>query len=399
MIDADAVIARLRATDARSGGRREAWTETWREERERRDRYAAGLDARITVERDAFANTWYRLPGRRPETVLLGSHSDCVPGGGWLDGILGLEAALGVLGSVAAAGTPQRTLAVVDWADEEGTRFGRSLFGSSAATGALTRAELDALRAGDGTPAAEVVAPYGFDPDALGEPSPGLGEVVAALELHIEQGPRLQAQGRAVAAVSGCLGVRRRRLTVTGTAGHAGALPMADRHDPVRAAARLVAELCDDAERADGLATAGEIACDPALITAVAARCTVGLDLRHAHLAVLERLDARLRELAAESRCPIAVTDVYDADPVPFDAALVAAAAEAAGGGEPLVSGPLHDSASLARAGLPAAMLFVASIDGISHARGEDSTPGDLTAGIEAYARLAEDALRDPAAA
>ena len=131
-----------------------------------RERIDKLLDPGSFVETDAFANTWYVLPGQDAETVLVGSHSDCVPGGGWLDGILGVHAGLGVLAAVAAGPRPRRTLAVVDWADEEGTRFGRSLLGSSAATGALTASELRALADTDGSPAAEVVSRFGFDAGA-----------------------------------------------------------------------------------------------------------------------------------------------------------------------------------------------------------------------------------------
>lgn len=393
MIDAAAVLERLRATDARSGGRREAWTEPWMAERRELDAQAQAISDAITVRCDAFANTWYVLPGRRTETILIASHSDCVPGGGWLDGILGLQAGLGMLAVTAERGRPERTLAVVDWADEEGTRFGRSLLGSAAATGALEAAEFALLTAADGTPAAEIVAEYAFDPGALGTPSPRLADVVAALELHIEQGPRLQAAGRAVAAVTGCLGVRRRRMTFTGVAGHSGSLPMADRRDPVRAAAALLTELFSDAQEAGGLATAGELSVEPSLITAVPARCRVGLDLRHADREALGALDRRARELAAESPCAVAITAVYDQDPIDFDASLVGAARAATGGGDALMSGPLHDSAALAQAGIPVAMLFVASRGGISHTRDEDSAESDLLAGLEALHRLAEPLL------
>ena len=390
MIDGPAVIEALRATDRRSGGRREAWTEEWAAERTELDARAREATG-VIVERDAFANTWYVLPGERPGTVLVSSHSDCVPGGGWLDGILGVQAGLGVLAGVAAQSVPGRrdrhTLAVVDWADEEGTRFGRSLLGSAAATGALTRRELGALTAADGTPAAEIVAPYGFDPDALGTPSPRLGDVRAAVELHIEQGPVLEREGRQVAAVAGCLGVRRRRITFHGTAGHAGALAMADRRDPARAAARFVAEIMDEAERRDGLATVGEIATEPAFITAVPALCRVSLDVRHAEREPLEALDARVTSLLDESRCAADWTEVYREDPTDFDPRLIAAAIDVAGG-EPLRSGPLHDSASLARAGVSAVMLFAPSIDGVSHARAEDTPEPDLLAAIDALGRL-----------
>jgi hydantoinase/carbamoylase family amidase len=404
MIDGPAVIAALRESDERSGGRREAWTEIWAAERaelDARARRSAG-DAGLIVERDAFANTWYVLPGGRPGTVLVASHSDCVPGGGWLDGILGVHAGLGMLAAL-AEGEPlpasdRPTLAVADWADEEGTRFGRSLLGSAAATGALTGNELAALSAADGTPAPEVVAPYGFDPDALGTPSPRLADVSAAIELHIEQGPVLERERRPVAAVAGCLGVRRRRITFTGTAGHAGALAMADRRDPARAAARFIAEIMDAAQDRGGLATVGELASEPAFITAVPALCRASLDVRHADIDRLEGLDAHVTALLDESRCEADWTEVHREDPVDFDPRLIAAALDAAGGGEPLRSGPLHDSASLARAGVPAVMLFAPSIAGISHARAEDTAEADLLTALEALGRLVGRLLADRAA-
>jgi N-carbamoyl-L-amino-acid hydrolase len=290
----------------------------------------------------------------------------------------------------AAARHPRRsrTLAVVDWADEEGTRFGRSLLGSSAATGALTADELAGLTADDGAPAGEVVAEYGFDPVALGSPSSRLAPVVAAAELHIEQGPSLAREGRSVAAVAGCLGVRRHRITFEGTAGHAGALAMVDRHDPVRAAATFVAAICQRAQDAGGLATVGRIRADPMIATAVAERCELTLDLRHRELDRLTALDEEAHRLAETSRCSARVVDLYRQDPVRFDPKLVADAGAAAGGGDPLISGPLHDSAALAQAGIPTVMLFVASIGGISHARAENTAPADLTAGIEAFGEL-----------
>ncbi len=402
MIDGPAVIAALRETDERSGGRREAWGPTWvaeREELDRRARAAAG-DRELLVERDAFANTWYVLPGGRAGTVLVSSHSDSVPGGGWLDGILGVHAGLGLLAAVAADEAngeadpaSRRTLAVVDWADEEGTRFGRSLLGSAAATRALGAEELAALRTPDGTPAPEVVTPHGLDPAALGSVSRRLADVVAAVELHIEQGPVLERDGRAVAAVLGCLGVRRRRITFHGQAGHAGALALGERRDPARCAAEFISGLMDEAQRRDGFATTGEIATEPAFITAVPARCRVSLDLRHADRDTLQALDDHATALLDGSRCRADWTEVYREDPVDFDAGLVAAAVRAAGGGEPLRSGPLHDSASLARAGIPTVMLFCPSIGGVSHARAEDTAEPDLTAALESLESLARELL------
>jgi acetylornithine deacetylase/succinyl-diaminopimelate desuccinylase-like protein len=445
VVDAEAVIARLRETDVRSGGAREAWGAEWLAERGRLDALARSIADSVTVETDAFANTWYVLPGEDAETVLVGSHSDCVPGGGWLDGILGIHAGLGVLAAVADGPRPPRTLAVVDWADEEGTRFGRSLLGSSAATGALTVSELRGLADAGGNPGPDVVSRFGFDahalvgpvpdalpdapvrpvpdalpdapacplPDALAGPlagagwpdsasrlrSPRLAQVVAACELHIEQGPTLQRSGRSVAAVSGCLGVRRQQITFTGEAGHAGATPMADRRDPVRDAARWLASLADAAQGAGGLATAGRIEAEPAIPTAVARRCRLSLDLRHADLDQLRVLEARAMELFGESRCEIYLGSQYRQDPVTFDPTLVRLAASVCGGGDPVRSGPLHDSAALAQAGIPTVMLFCASLGGISHSRAEDTSEPDLVAGVQALHRLVTRLLESPRAA
>lgn len=395
MIDAAAVIAALRVTDARSGGSRVAWTEAWAREREQLDALAVAISPQVLIERDAFANTWYVLPGAGEETVLIGSHSDCVPGGGWLDGILGVHAGLGVLAAV--AGRPReerpRTLAVVDWADEEGTRFDRSLLGSSAATAALTGEELDGLTAQDGVPAREVIDGHGFDAAALGAPTPRLAQVCAAVELHIEQGPTLERAGRAVAAVAGCLGVRRSRVAFHGTAGHAGSVAMAARADPVADAARFISELFTEAERHDGLATVGRLRATPEIVSAVPADCRLSLDLRHADPASLARLEDRAHALLERARCEIEHVSVYRDEPVRFDPVLVEAAARVAGGGAPVYSGPQHDSAALARAGIPTAMLFTASTAGISHARGEDTPEADLAAGIVALDRLVGELL------
>ena len=398
MIDAGAVITRLRATDAHSGGAREAWRDPWLLERRRLDALARAISDSVTIETDAFANTWYVLPGEVSETVLVGSHSDCVPQGGWLDGILGVHAGLGVLAAIAAGPRPRRTLAVVDWADEEGTRFGRSLLGSSAATGALTASELRGLADADGSPAADVVSRFGFDPDALGDDasptagsglhSPRLAQVAAACELHIEQGPTLERSGRSVAVVSGCLGVRREQLTFTGVAGHAGSTPMAERRDPVRDAARLLTSLSDAAQATGGLATVGRIEADPAIVTAVAQRCRLSRDLRHPDLDGLAALDAETTRRLRESRCEVVRTSLYRQDPVVFDPALVTLGASVCGGGDAAVSGPLHDSAALAQAGIPTVMLFCASLGGISHSRHENTSEPDLIEGVQALYRL-----------
>ncbi len=396
--DAGAVVRRLRELDGRSGGRRVAWTDVWRAERERFDALARRVVPAVRISSDAFANRWYVLEGESVDTLLLGSHTDCVPGGGWLDGVLGVHAGLAVLAAMAATDTPRRrTVALVDWADEEGVRFGRSLLGSSAACGALPRSELDHLADADGTPAADVVAPYGFDAERLGARVPELSRVTAALELHIEQGPILETTGRAVAAVAGCLGVTRGRYVVHGRSGHAGATPMDLRSDPVRAAAEAVTALSARVQGEGGLATVGHLTASPGLATAVAADCTFTLDLRHHDLARLDALsaaaDADIGEAAAVHGCAVDRSGLWSIAPVDFDAALVERAVRVTDGRPAVRSGPLHDSAALAAAGIPTAMVFAPSTGGISHTRSEDTPEEALAEAIERFGDLATELI------
>jgi hydantoinase/carbamoylase family amidase len=392
--DAHAVLRRLRALDDRSGGRRVAWTDEWHAERERFDALAREVAPEIRISADAFANRWYVLEGESPDTVLIGSHTDCVPDGGWLDGVLGVHAGLAVVGAVAASGTaPRHTVALVDWADEEGVRFGRSLLGSSAACGALSRAELDRLTDADGRPAAEVVAPYEFDAERLGQRVAELDRVTAALELHIEQGPILEGAGRDVAAVAGCLGVTRGRYAVRGRSGHAGATPMDLRADPVRAACEAVAAVAAEAERGGGLATVGHLVASPGIPTAIAAQCTFTLDLRHHdadHLAALSAAAGReIRGCATRHGCAVGHAGLWSIAPVDFDPALVEKAVRLSDGGPAVRSGPLHDSAALAGAGIPTAMMFAPSTGGVSHTRSEDTPEPALVEAIERFGALA----------
>ncbi len=387
-------MRRLRDLDDRSGGRRVAWTEPWHAEREVLDALARQLAPEIRISADAFANRWYVLKGESPDTVLLGSHTDCVPDGGWLDGVLGVHAGLAVLAAIAAGGrAPRRTVALVDWADEEGVRFGRSLLGSSAACGTLLRDELDRLSDVDGRPAAEVVAPYGFDGDRLGARVPQLDRVTAAIELHIEQGPVLDAAGRPVAAVSGCLGVTRGRFVFRGRSGHAGATPMDLRADPVRAVSEAVAAASLVVERGGGLATVGELAAHPGIATAIAADCSFTLDLRHHDAAALAELsaaaEAEIRASAARRGCEVEHAGLWSIAPVDFDAALVDRAVRLTDGGAAIRSGPLHDSAALAGAGVPTVMMFTQSTAGISHGRAEDTPEPALARAVERFGALA----------
>ena len=355
------MVSRLRELDARSGGRRLAWTDVWDDARAWFAGLARGVPG-VAVDFDECGNMWARLQGDSERAVAVGSHLDCVPGGGWLDGALGVLTGLGLL--EALAGQPHgRTLVVVDWADEEGARFGRSLLGSSAAVGLLAPGEVEQLEDVEGVRLIDEVSARGFDLSA--GPVAEVAELDAYLELHIEQGPVLEAGGRPCAGVAGCVGVRRWRAAFHGQAAHAGTTPMDSRRDPVEAAARLKLALGPAASETRGLATIGEIHAEPNVPTAIAERCAVVVDLRHADREALEQLDQEARRLAAgaarATRTDLTIEEIWAIEPVEFDARLVALAADATCPGPPLTSGALHDAAAVARGGIPTAMMFAAS--------------------------------------
>jgi N-carbamoyl-L-amino-acid hydrolase len=391
-MDAARVIAELRELDARSGGRRVAWTNTWASERDRVFETAAREVPDAHVGRDEAGNIWMTLPGEQRGSIIAGSHLDCVPQGGWLDGCLGVFAAIECARQLAAEPAGQRkTFAVVDWADEEGARSGHSLLGSSAAAGVLDVERLLTLTTGDGVPVAELLREFGVDPDRMRAAGSRLADAEAYVELHIEQGPVLEATGRASAAVSGCLGVRRDSLRFTGQAAHAGATPMNLRHDPTLPAARFLLCARDTAIEHGALLTVGVLNALPGTPTAVASGVELIVDLRHRDEHTLQRLSAKNGALAQReaeaSGCAVTREQIWAIDPVEFDRRLVARAA-ALTEGEPLVSGPLHDAAAVARAGVPTGMIFVRTRGGISHSREEDASEDDLAIALVQFNRL-----------
>jgi N-carbamoyl-L-amino-acid hydrolase len=403
-VDARRVIADLRELDRRTGGpagaQRLCWTQTWREARG----FLGELLDEIGVEpeRDEAGNVWARIGGEGGDGALaVGSHIDSVPDGGWLDGALGVMAGLGVLRAWAAVGQdPPRPLVLVDWADEEGARFGRSLFGSSAFTGTLDPRALRGLHDHEGAGIADVLAENDVELDRVLESGRRRGEVAAYLELHIEQGPVMEVEGITAAAVRGCAGVERHRFTVRGQASHAGTTPMAQRRDAGLAAADAALRIEEVGARSGGVATTGVLELRPGIATAVAGEAELTVDLRNADADALARMLAEAREAietaAWERECKTSSELIWRIDPIPFDERLVAAAQaackEVAGVERALTSGALHDAAEVARV-LPAAMVFVPSIRGISHAKEEDTDENDLAAGIDVFGALANRAL------
>ncbi len=401
-IDAGAVIADLRElarlTSDERGAQRLCWGPGWHEARDLLRSHLDALDAEVETEVDAAGNLLARLAGadRSAPALALGSHLDSVPDGGWLDGALGVMAALGVLRAWARGGTPPpRDLVLIDFADEEGARFGRSLFGSSAMTGTL-EGELGGLRDAEGRAIGEVLADSGVDLGSVGKASASLDRIGAYLELHIEQGPVLEAEGTSCAAVSGCAGVERHLLSFSGQASHAGTTPMDMRRDAGLAAAETTLAVERIARANGGVGTCGQLALRPGVVTAVAGRAELSVDLRHREAEplaeMLSETLAAAAEIADERRCVFGGEPIWRIEPTGFDPELVVLAeaeCEAAGGwAAAIASGALHDAAAVAGR-VPAAMVFCASRGGISHAREEDSAEADLRAAIEAFGALA----------
>jgi hydantoinase/carbamoylase family amidase len=403
IIDVDHVLADLRELHELTGGpdgaRRLAWTPDWLAARDWLQSKLAELP--VTVDRDQAGNIWAELPGvgDPPGFVIVGSHIDAVPSGGWLDGVLGIAAALGALRALGDA--PPVTVHFVDWADEEGARFGRSLMGSSACAGTLDPDDVRDLRDAEGTRLEDAMAACGIDLDA----APGAGErldgALAYLELHIEQGPVLLDTGRLASAVSGTFGDERYLVQFSGQAAHAGSTPMRLRRDTLAAAATAALAIREVGIRHEGVTTVGAIRAEPGVITAIAGECEMMLDLRHLEAETLatmlrECLEA-CDEAAAQFGCTVEARRVFGATPTPFHPRLVeiarAAVADAGGGdGPPIPSGPLHDATEIGRL-VPTVMLFAQSDPPISHTAVEDSPEPALRVAIEAYGRTVGGAL------
>ncbi|MBD0328778.1 MAG: Zn-dependent hydrolase [Thermoleophilia bacterium] len=384
------------------GAQRVAWTETWARARE----WLRGKVAELPVEHevDEAGNQWWTLRGRSERALLLGGHVDSVPNGGWLDGCLNLLAAAEVLRRIAEEGEPPVTVRLVDWADEEGARFGRSLFGSSACS--RTMADQDDLRRrvdGDGVALPDALREHGVDLDRATESGRQLESAAAYLELHIEQGPVLESLGLPLGAVIGTFGVERHLITWKGQAAHAGSTPMGERRDALAGAAKLALEIREIARRAGGgaVCTSGGIVTRPGIMTSVVETAEQLLDQRHMEAATLARMLEEARDAAArfaeEERIDVSWDRIWHIGPILFEEELVELADESvrevAGESHRLPSGPLHDAAEVARAGVPTVMLFVQSLRGLSHTKLEDTKPEHIELSVRALDRLASKAL------
>jgi N-carbamoyl-L-amino-acid hydrolase len=385
-------------TTDENGAQRVAWTDTWLKARDWFRSKWQSLP--VTHQRDAAGNDYLSLPGASPKALLIGSHLDSVPNGGWLDGSLGMLTGLEILRRFSEQynGHPPVTIRLVDWADEEGARFGRSLLGSSAFAGTHSIAADRGRTDRDGIRLEDALRRCGIEIDRFPEAGRERQNAAAYLELHIEQGPVLERLQLPLAVVLGTKGVERHAITFHGQEAHSGSTPMNVRRDALAAAAKLALEIRPIARRhSDAVCTMGSVKTFPGIVTAVVGRCEATLDQRDLDAAVLAEMYRQAREasqrFAQEEGCTVEWSRIWSIEPVPFHSALIQfcqqSIEETAGASHSLPSGPLHDAAEVSRAGIPTVMMFVQSLGGISHNKIEDTREEHLALAVTALDSLA----------
>lgn len=387
-------------TSDANGAQRVAWSEahqkagSWFKEKMQ----AAGAETWV----DAAGNSWAKFAGASEEAVVIGSHLDSVPNGGWLDGALGVVAGMGIgaygLGYGTAGEKPAKTLYVVGWADEEGVAFGTSCLGSGAASGRITAKDVLPLVAKDGRSFSQVWQSLGLDAQKIGEAHSAFAKlpVKAYLELHIEQAPLLALAKKSVACVYGVCGCHRQYITFHGQQGHCGS-PVALRQDAFLAAAQATLAFKEIALKHDSYCTVGHVEVGPDVITISPGYCRISLDQRcikpELLQAMVDEAQAAARKAAADNKVTVEFEPIWHAEPVLFNAQLVkdctAAVAAETGEENTMYSGPLHDAVPM-NAVVPSVMMFAQSDPGISHCKEEDTPLPQLEEAIRAFIRLTE---------
>ncbi len=397
-----AELKELRAlTSNENGAQRVAFTPTWITARSWLKKKLEALP--VEIHTDAAGNLWTTLRGTSGRALLIGGHMDSVPNGGWLDGCLNVLAGVEILRRISAqyGDKPPVTVRLVDWADEEGARFGKSLFGSSACSGNLNLEEARGLKDRDGIRLPDALREIGVDLERVKESGAELKNAGAYLELHIEQGPVLLDMDLPLGAVLGTFGVERHAITFRGQAAHSGSTPMKRRKDAFLAAARMSPESYAIAERNGGVCTIGSCTTKPGIVTSVVEECRITLDQRHLEASALAQMlaDAKVaaERFSREGKVEVFWDRLWQIEPVLFHPELIAfcddAIREICSRSHRMPSGPLHDAAEVARAGVPTVMMFVQSLHGISHNKIEDTKEEHLELCVRAFDRLAAKAM------
>ncbi len=348
-----------------------------------------GLD--LTEDRMGNQWAWWGDPDSSPTGgIVTGSHLDSVPDGGAFDGPLGVVSGLLAIDRLRSDGfAPRRPIAVANFVDEEGARFGVSCAGSRVITGVLSPDRALGLRDADGVTMAEAMRRAGRDPERLGPDPEALARVGSFLELHIEQGRGLIDLDRAVAVCDGLWAHGRWRIDMPGEANHAGTTRLADRQDAMIGCARAVLAARAAAEAHGSLATVGKISIMPGGVNAIASSATAWLDARAADEPTLGDTVAQITEEVAASGGVLAQESWTPQ--TAFDGALVARLAGLLDDAPVMSTGAGHDAGILANAGVPAAMIFVRNPTGASHTPAEWAEPEDCLAGVNALARALAD--------
>ena len=402
-MSAQQVIADLRElaklTSTPDGAQRLAWGPVWRDARDWFNGKLAELD--IPPEVDAAGNSWATLKGSSDRTVIIGSHLDSVPNVGWLDGALGVMVGLEAL-RMFKDQQPPVTIKVVDWADEEGARFGRSLLGSAAAAGSLRVPEVEHLVDNTGVRLIDALKENGVELARMYESQKHLKAINAKayLELHIEQGPVLESMNKSTGVVLGTFGVERHLLRFVGQAAHSGSTPIPMRRDAFLAAAQSALAFRVIANKyttptARVVCTVGTVKVEPGIVTAVPGACEISLDQRALDAPVLKQMldDAReaSSKAARENNVTVEWKRIWSIEPRPFDPTLIQLCSEAVqeitGDSPRLPSGPLHDAAEMVPH-MPVVMMFAYSSNGLSHCKEEDTPEPHLLKTIDAFLLL-----------
>lgn len=402
-------LARL--TSDENGAQRVAWGPVFRKTREWFGK-KVNQELGLTVEVDSAGNQWVTIPGDSDKTVIVAGHLDSVPNGGWLDGCLGTLSALEALRRYATQPKKPVTLKLVDWADEEGARFGRSLVGSSAAGGSLDIEDIRNLKDRDGVTQAAALKECGVDIDRMMDAHKELKKINARayIELHIEQGPVLESMNKATGVVLGTFGVERHMLKFTGQAAHSGSTPIPMRRDAFLAAAQFALEvrkigLKYSKPGANVVCTCGIVKVEPCIVTACPGVCEISIDQRALSADILAKMNQEARaaseQAAKDNNVTVEWHKIWTIEPRPFDPALMALAEESVreitGDAPKLPSGPLHDSAEMVPH-MPVIMIFAYSARGLSHCKEEDTPIEYLDKTIQATLLLVDKVIAKTAA-
>ena len=394
-----AELKELRAlTGDENGAQRVAFTPVWVKTRAWLKKRLVGLP--VETHTDAAGNFWATLRGGSERALLIGGHMDSVPNGGWLDGCLNVLAGVEILRRINGQyhGKPPVTVRLVDWADEEGARFGKSLFGSSACSGALDMTEARGLKDRQGVTLPDALQKVGVDFEKVKDSGVELKNAAAYIELHIEQGPVLLDLGLPLGAVLGTFGVERHAITFHGQAAHSGSTPMNRRKDAFLAAGKMAQEIYRIAEWSQGgVCTIGSCTTKPGIVTSVVEECRITLDQRHLDgkklAMMLQEAQAASERFAKDGNVRVSWERLWQIEPRPFHPELIelcdAAIKETCPKSHRLPSGPLHDAAEMCGAGVPTVMMFVQSLHGISHNKIEDTKEEHLELCVKAFDRLA----------